>query len=68
MLMPCPCKQSKHVQQQPESFTGTLLVAGIVIADYQGTKVREQRSRIVLNIQKTNSKLTIRDKMLLLIS
>jgi len=37
-------------------------VAGIVIADYQGTRVRKQRSQSVLNIQKENSELTIRDE------
>lgn len=65
--MPCLYKQVKHVQQ-PKSLTETLLVAGVVIADYQETRVHEQRSRIVLNIQKANPELTIRGKMLLLIS
>ena len=67
IFMPCLCKQPTHIQQ-PKSLAGTLLVAGVVIADYQETRVRDKRSRIVLNIQKANSELTIRGKMLLFIS
>lgn len=49
ILIPCPCKQSKHIQQ-PKSLTGALLAAGIVVADYHEARAREHRSRIVLSI------------------